>query len=364
MRYIILLIKSLVIFTGSLTNYPEVTKNLRPEILTEIYKLTNNRKIETNKEIQQILSNSILIKNVENNFINESEILNKKIINYYYQNGFAFGIFPKILIDQIDKEISIDLRTESLQKIKSILEQNVNNQEFLKYSSTFYSIITDLCEDSYSSINLISLEILNKLLNIIPGVNIIANIHHSISILIKCLGNNSIQIRQSSKNALDKIMMVIPTSQLIPYIVNNLYNQNTSWVLLVESLEMLLKIFSSLNSIYNDIDFSNSDCYDVNIFLEIIKLFHHNIPKVSITARKVIKFVGQNTFEKENFLKTMEYYLSSDVYLDVENLIRNQNLKMLHKQNNINNPYSSIRIINLLNNGEINVNKDDYDHYE
>jgi hypothetical protein len=360
----IFLIKSLVNFTASLTNYSEVTKSLRPEILTEIYNLTNKRKIEKSKEIQQILSHSILNKNLENNLVNESKIFSlKKSINYFDQNGFAFGIFPKNLIDQIDKEISIDLRTESLQKIKSILEKNLDNQEFLKFSSTFYSIITDLCEDSYSSVNLISLEILNKLLNSIPGVNIIANIHHSIPVLIKCLGNNSIQVRQSSKDALDKIMMVIPTSQLIPYLINSL--SSPTWLLLVESLEILMKIFSNLNSIYNDIDFSSNESYDVNVFLEIVKLFDHNIPKVAMTARKVIKFVGQNIFENENFLKTMEYYLSSDVYREVEMLFKKENLRLQSNKNkNKNDSVASNRIISLLKNGEIEGPKEDYDQYE
>jgi len=71
--------------------------------------------------------------------------------------------------------------------------------------------------------------------------------------------------------------MILPTSNIIPYYLKFLTGDN--WVLVSSILNELLYIFTNLNSIYNDLDFSQG--FEENLFLDIIKLFRHPVTKVS-----------------------------------------------------------------------------------
>lgn len=72
-------------------------------------------------------------------------------------------------------------------------------------------------------------------------------------------------------------MMIVPSSKLIPHLLKALIHPN--WVVVSDSLEILHTLFDTLPSIYNDIDFEIGD-YDINIFLTILKLLRHAVPKV------------------------------------------------------------------------------------
>ena len=59
--------------------------------------------------------------------------------------------------------------------------------------------------------------------------------------------------------------MILPTSQVIPYIINLISKNYDKWILLQECLKLLEYIFVNLNQIYNDIDFSSSHKDDYSI---------------------------------------------------------------------------------------------------
>jgi len=72
-------------------------------------------------------------------------------------------------------------------------------------------------------------------------------------------------------------MMIIPTSKLIPHLLKFLGHPN--WVVISDVLDILYSIFYSLPSVHNDIDFDD-DNYDINLFLTIISVLRHPVPKV------------------------------------------------------------------------------------
>ena len=120
--------------------------------------------------------------------------------------------------------------------------------------------------------------------------------------------------------------MILPTSNVIPYYLKFLSEEN--WILVSSILNELLYIFQNLNSIYNDLDFSQG--FEENLFLDIIKLFRHPVTKVNLNtlllkvnqmARKIIKHVTNSIIDKEQFIKTVQYYISDNLYNDLEDLI-------------------------------------------
>jgi len=310
-----ILIKILVDLINKIPNYVEISNRLNSGMLNEIFKISNKKKTDIKWEIKKIIKSDCNLLNKVNNF--ESNISKSNEI-YIDSKGFAFGIFPSNLLNEVDLDVSIEIRIYSLNKIKNIFEENVKNSEFLKFSSTFFNFILKLCNDELISISYIALNILNTMLSDITGLNITTSIHLSIPILIQSLGSNSIKVRENVKDIFDKIMMIIPTSQLIPYLVQSFKNEN--WILITESLNILYKIFSNLNSIYNDIDFIQGN-YDVSIILEIIKLLNHSTPKVIQISRILIKLIGEKVLKNlENFLKTIELYVDDKIYKILEEI--------------------------------------------
>lgn len=293
---------------------------------------------EISKKIRN--KNKIEIKNVLKTSIGEEKLINIDT-PYTDANGFVYGIFPQTIIHQTHTEISTELRLEAFNFLNEIFNENYKDSSFTKFSNSFYSFIVSFLIDTLTPILLICLEIINKMLATIPGINIIVNIHHSIPTLLTTLGNVNIEVRNKTKQIFDKIVMIIPTSQVLPYILENLNDLN--WILVNESLELMYKIFSELKGIYNDIDFGSS--YDVNIILEVIKLIDHEVAKVHLTAKKLIKYIGEHVIETEKFLKTVEYYVSQDVFNGVRTLFKDFN----YVQTNVrDNQIATSRVINLV----------------
>ncbi len=82
-----------------------------------------------------------------------------------------------------------------------------------------------------------------------------------------------------AKEVFNKLMMVLPTSKLIPHLLKFLGHPN--WVVISDVLDILYSIFDTLSSIHNDIDFDD-DNYDINLFLPILSVLRHPVPKVRI----------------------------------------------------------------------------------
>jgi hypothetical protein len=203
-------------------------------------------------------------------------MINKDLI-FIDHNGFYFGIFPKTMIDELDTDLDIEIRMSAFGRFKKAFEENIDNQDFLKYISTFFTYVLKFTRDKVSTIVLQSLQIINDLLTTIPGVSIITNIHSSIPILLDNLGDSNLQVREETKAIFLKIMMIIPTSQLLPYMIKELGNIN--WIEVYEIVNLLTYMFKEIKSIYNDIDFADFS-FDDLIFVEIIKLMAHDTPKV------------------------------------------------------------------------------------
>ena len=94
-----------------------------------------------------------------------------------------------------------------------------------------------------------------------------------------CFSKLNAQLTVKTKELLNKLMMILPTSKLIPHLLKGLIHSN--WVVVSDSLVVIFTLFDTLPSVYNDIDFENSD-YDINLFLPIISLLRHAVPKVMI----------------------------------------------------------------------------------
>ena len=109
---------------------------------------------------------------------------------------------------------------------------------------------------------------MNNMIGGIKGVNLIASFYQTIPIIINSFDNNNVSVRELIFKILSKIIMIIPTSQMIPYLINAINKNNDKWILLQESLNFIDYIFLHLNEIYNDIEWSGQNKnYDINIFL-------------------------------------------------------------------------------------------------
>jgi hypothetical protein len=241
-------------------------------MLTEIYNLSLKKKSE----------NILIKKSTEFNGIHQTELElgGKNNENIFIDNnGLYFSLFPITLINEIDNNISIEIRISSFQSFKKLFELNTNNQDFIKHISSFYNFILKYTGDNVNSIAQMALQIINTILAHIPGISIVTNIHHSIPALLNCLGNTNIQTREDVMTIFYKIMMIIPTSQLLPYLIQEL--KDSSWLKVCEIINLLTYLFKELKSIYNDIDFTDSS-FDDMIIVEMIKLLNHDTPKVSV----------------------------------------------------------------------------------
>jgi hypothetical protein len=189
---------------------------------------------------------------------------------------------------------------------------------------------------------------MNNMIGGIKGVNLIASFYQTIPIIIISFDNNNVSVRELIFKILSKIIMIIPTSQMIPYLINAINKNNDKWILLQESLNFIDYIFLHLNEIYNDIEWSGQNKnYDINIFLEILKLWDHPIKKVISCAKKVILDFGEKiSGDKENFCKTLTYYTNDALAFEIQCLF---NHTKIFRFNNNKFDVATQRVLSALN---------------
>ena len=332
-------IEILKYFISFLPNYNTIIKSLSPDIIKEIEVIKTKEKTNVNDKSNKIINYSINI--IENKFENKlSEdfsnyllLNNKKIKNDKYDiseyniNGFYFMVFPQTIIEGLNSDLPIETRLSNFNTFKniSILNINTRNDSFLKYVSTFFDyILYNFLEDKVNSIVFSSLIIINSIISLTPGINLLINMFNCISKLLNCLSSNKLIIRNETKEIFYKIMMVLPSSILLSYFINKLDNSN--WILVTECLDIILYLYKNLASIYNDIDYSLNK-FDITPFIRILELFVHPIPKVRVNAKKIIKYVGENVINKIRFLKTLELIVSESLFKEIEKLfLLNKNM--------------------------------------
>ncbi len=339
-------------YLAKASNYQELINSLDSEIINEIHSLTNKKRNDLSLSIKYSLDKSSE-KTRENSLsIPETNFNLNFLSNFLDSNNNFFGIFPKTLIDLLDPDISIELRIEAFQNLGQLVKQNLKENSFLKFACSFYLFVSNFLNEPYASIMVNILDIIDSLISTISGINLITDIHHSLPRLLKCFQNSCLKVREKVRIIMGKIFMIIPTSQLIPYILDELKQEN--WIGQVECLDLIKIMFSQLKSIYNDIDFSEKS-YDINIFLQPIALINHSIPKVEKAAKTLVRFIGENIINTESFLKTLQFYLSNEDYQNVESLLKGNNINGLN-----------LVQVNPKKKREVNKNKDGYmaDNYD
>ena len=161
----------------------------------------------------------------------------------------------------------------------------------------------------------------------ISGVNLIASFYSVLPSIVSNLNHSNTSIREALKKILNKIVMIIPTSQLIPFLINGISKNHDKWILIQECLIYLEYIFTHLNEIYNDIEWSNvHPTYDINIILEILKLWDHPVAKVKYHVKRVLKILSKLSGNTEKFLKTLSYYTSETLQSEILKLFYGQSL--------------------------------------
>ena len=271
-------------FIKKIPDFSEISYILSPEIISKIYELQNQSTTEINTKLEQLINKSVnLLSNPLNDLYNkekyeypngEERLLNleksnnapptdiKSLNLHLFKNidGNMFGIFPQESIEIISsykelteqeikdgKEQKIKYATvvEKFNEIKEIFDQKCKDQTFLRYSSSFFKFLSFLINPdntpnytgpNSSSIMLNILEMINVLVSEITGVNLIASFYSVLPHIIFNLNHNNVLVRDALKKILDKIVMIIPTSQLIPFIINAVSKNHDKWILIQECL--------------------------------------------------------------------------------------------------------------------------------
>ena len=362
-------------FLQKIPDFSEISIHLSPEIISKIYELQNQSTTEINTKLEKLINKSVNILSNPLNAIYDKEkyeypdgeerLLNleksnnappndiKSLNIYLYKNsdGNMFGIFPQEYIKIIcsykelteeeikegkEQKITYSSVVEKFNEIKEIFDEKCKEQIFLRYSSSFFKFLSfflnpenipNYTGPNSSSILLNILEMIDFLVSGISGVNLIASFYSVLPSIVYNLNHNNILVREALKKILNKIVMIIPTSQLIPFLINGISKNHDKWILLQECLIYLEYIFTHLNEIYNDIEWSNNHpTYDINIILEIIKLWDHPVAKVKYHVKRVLKILSKLSGNTEKFLKTLSYYTSETLQSEILKLFYGQSL--------------------------------------
>ena len=362
-------------FIKKIPDFSEISYMLPPEIITKIYELQNQSTTEINSKLEQLINKSVnLLSNPLNGLYDkekyeypdgEVRLLNLEKSNnappndikslnihlYKSVDGNMFGIFPQEAIecicsykelteqeikDGLEQKIRYATVVEKFNQIKEIFNEKCKDQNFLRYASSFFKFLSffinpenkpNYAGPNSSSILLNILDMLNFLVSGISGVNLIASFYSVLPSIIFNLNHTNILVREALKKVLNKIIMIIPTSQLIPFIINAISNNHDKWILIQECLIYLEYIFTHLNEIYNDIEWSGTHpTYDINIILEILKLWDHPVAKVKFHVKRVLKLVCKLSGNTEKFLKTLSYYTSETLQSEILKLFYGQSL--------------------------------------
>ncbi len=333
-------------FLSQIPNYAEITKILSPEIVNRIFQMQCQSTTEIESKLDKLIEKSIKIlsnpllnankKNYDDDILNIDNYNEENNNNNYNENniyidhaGFAFGIFPSDLINKLNNiNLSLEEKIECFQELYDIFSEKSKESSFLRFASTFFKFISKFISSNSVTICKICLGIMNDMISSIVGVNLIASFYQTIPIIIFSFDNNNVSVRDLIFKVLSKIIMIIPTSQMIPYLINAISKNHDKWILLQESLNFLDYIFLHLNEIYNDIEWSGQNKnYDLNIFLEILKLWDHPVKKVVSCAKKVILNFGERISKnKENFIKTLTYYTNDALSFEIKALFEHKKI--------------------------------------
>ena len=375
-------------FLQKIPDFSEISIHLSPEIISKIYELQNQSTTEINTKLEKLINKSVNILSNPLNAIYDKEkyeypdgeerLLNleksnnappndiKSLNIYLYKNadGNMFGIFPEEAITIIcsykelteeeikegkEQKITYSLVVEKFNQIKEIFDEKCKEQIFLRYSSSFFKFLSfflnpenkpNYTGPNSSSILLNILEMIDFLVSGISGVNLIASFYSVLPSIVYNLNHSNILVREALKKILNKIIMIIPTSQLIPFLINGISKNHDKWILLQECLIYLEYIFTHLNEIYNDIEWSNDHpTYDINIILEILKLWDHPVAKVKYHVKRVLKILSKLSGNTEKFLKTLSYYTSEILQSEILKFFYGQSLSnnIINKAKNIHN---------------------------
>ena len=362
-------------FLQKIPDFSDVSILLSPEIISKIYELQNQSTTEINTKLDKLINKSVNL--LTNPLISiydkekyeypdgEERLLNleksnnapptdiKSLNIYLYKNadGNMYGIFPEEIINIVssykelteeeikegkEQKIPYSLVVEKFNKMKEIFEEKCKEQIFLRYSSSFFKFLSfflnpenkpNYTGPNSSSILLNILEMIDFLVSGISGVNLIASFYSVLPSIVSNLNHSNTSIREALKKILNKIVMIIPTSQLIPFLINGISKNHDKWILIQECLIYLEYIFTHLNEIYNDIEWSNvHPTYDINIILEILKLWDHPVAKVKYHVKRVLKILSKLSGNTEKFLKTLSYYTSETLQSEILKLFYGQSL--------------------------------------
>ena len=251
---------------------------------------------------------------------------------------------------------------DKFSEIKIIFDEKSKENSFLRYTNSFFKFLSFFLgpdnHPNYTGVNSgsILLNILDMMYNLISGisgVNLIASFYSALPNIIINLNHPNVLVRESIKKILNRIIMIIPTSQMIPYIINAISTNHDKWILLQECLIYLEYIFTHLNEIYNDIEWSGENQnYDINIILEILKLWDHQIAKVKYHTKRVVKAIGKLSGDSEKFLKTLSFYTSDVLQSEIISLFYGQSFSNSiiknSKQNNVKFDVATQRVISAL----------------
>ena len=375
-------------FLQKIPDFSDISIYLSPEIISKIYELQNQSTTEINTKLEKLINKSVNILSNPLNAIYDKEkyeypdgeerLLNleksnnappndiKSLNIHLYKNsdGNMFGIFPqeditiicsyKELTEEEIKEgkeqkIKYSTVVEKFNHIKEIFDEKCKEQIFLRYSSSFFKFLSfflnpenipNYTGPNSSSILLNILEMIDFLVSGISGVNLIASFYSVLPNIVYNLNHSNILVRDALKKILNKIIMIIPTSQLIPFLINGISKNHDKWILIQECLIYLEYILTHLNEIYNDIEWSNNHpTYDINIILEIIKLWDHPVAKVKYHVKRVLKILSKLSGNTEKFLKTLSYYTSETLQSEILKLFYGQSLSnnIINNAKNIHN---------------------------
>lgn len=389
-------------FIKNLPNFSEITLLLEPGILSKIYEMQCQSTTEINTKLDSLINKSVsLLSNPLHGIYDkekyeypdgEERLLNLERTNnappndikslniYLYKNSYGniFGIFPEEAIECIcsykeltedeikegkEQKITYAMVVEKFNQIKSIFDEQSKETSFLRYTNSFFKFLSfflgpnnhpNYTGENSGSILLNILDMMYNLISGISGVNLIASFYSALPNIIINLNHSNINVRESIKKLLNRIIMIIPTSQMIPYIINAISNNHDKWILLQECLIYLEYIFTHLNEIYNDIEWSGQNQnYDINIILEILKLWDHQIAKVKYHTKRVIKIIGKISKDTEKFLKTLSYYTSDVLQSEIIALFYGQSfsnnlLKNTQQSHNLKFDVATQRVISAL----------------
>ena len=389
-------------FIKNLPNFSEITLLLEPGILSKIYEMECQSTTEINTKLDSLINKSVsLLSNPLHGIYDkekyeypdgEERLLNLERTNnappndikslniYLYKNSYGniFGIFPEEAIECIcsykeltedeikegkEQKITYAMVVEKFNQIKSIFDEQSKETSFLRYTNSFFKFLSfflgpnnhpNYTGENSGSILLNILDMMYNLISGISGVNLIASFYSALPNIIINLNHSNINVRESIKKVLNRIIMIIPTSQMIPYIINAISNNHDKWILLQECLIYLEYIFTHLNEIYNDIEWSGQNQnYDINIILEILKLWDHQIAKVKYHTKRVIKIIGKISKDTEKFLKTLSYYTSDVLQSEIIALFYGQSfsnnlLKNTQQSHNLKFDVATQRVISAL----------------